>query len=234
MKARVLIVEDELELAELIQLYLEKDGIESEIRDSAESGIESLRNGSFDLVVLDVNLPGMDGFEFLQQTKPTLDIPVIIVSARESDEDIIMGLATGADEFVTKPFAPRVLVARVRALLRRSKASSARRSVTFGPFSIDMDGYLLRKGDERVALSTREFEVLRHLAQNPGRAMTPAEIYSEVWENEYGDSTSVAVYIRRIRAKIEEDPRRPTYVQTIHGKGYRFNPDVSGPTGGRP
>ena len=166
----------------------------------------------------------MDGFEFLQKIRPRTDAPIIIVSAREADEDVIMGLGAGADEFVTKPFAPRVLVARIRALLRRSR-TEVRRDVAFGPFSIDLEGYFLRRGDDRIILSSKEFEVLRHLIRNPGRAMTPDEIYTEVWGNSYGDSTSVAVYIRRIRQKIEYEPRKPLYVQTIHGKGYRFNPE---------
>lgn len=223
MKAHVLIIEDEIELAELIQMYLAKEGIDTRICEDAEMGLEELQRDSFDLAVLDINLPGMDGFEFLQTIRTKTDVPVIIVSAREADEDIIMGLGAGADEFVTKPFTPRVLVARIRALLRRARAD-ARNDVHFGPYSIDLEGYFLRKGEQRVVLSSKEFEVLRHLIQNPGRAMTPDEIYHEVWHNEYGDSTSVAVYIRRIRQKIEDDPRTPEYVQTIHGKGYRFNP----------
>ncbi|MBT3271705.1 MAG: response regulator transcription factor, partial [Spirochaetales bacterium] len=164
-------------------------------------------------------------FELLQKIRPRIDIPVIVVSAREADEDIIMALGAGADEFVTKPFTPRVLVARIRALLRRSR-SEGRQDVEFGPFRIDPEGYFLRKGEERVVLSSKEFEVLRYFVANPGRAMTPDEIYSGVWENQYGDSTSVAVYVRRIRQKIEEDPRLPVYIQTIHGKGYRFNPET--------
>ena len=227
MKGRILIVEDELELAELIQIYLSKDGIDSDICSNGESALAVLVQEEFDLIVLDINLPGIDGYEFLQQIRPRIDAPVIIVSAREADEDIIMGLGSGADEFVTKPFTPRVLVARVRALLRRSRME-LRHDISFGPFTIDLDGYFLKNGNERVMLSSKEFEVLRHLIKNRGRAMTPDEIYTEVWGNEYGDATSVAVYIRRIRQKIEIDPQKPFYVQTIHGKGYRFNSESIG------
>ena len=140
MKARVLIIEDEPELADLIKLYLSADGIDSEAAPSAEDGTERLARSAFDLIVLDLNLPGMDGFEFLQEIRPKSTVPVIIVSAREADEDVIMGLGIGADEFVTKPFAPRVLVARIRALLRRSRAKE-RRIVAFGPYLLDVDGY---------------------------------------------------------------------------------------------
>lgn len=225
MKARILIIEDEVELAELIQLYLEREGFETEAVHTAEKGLEHLEGGRIDLLVLDINLPGMDGFELLQRIRPRLGLPVIIISSREADEDIIMGLGVGADEFVTKPFAPRVLVARVRALLRRARSES-RQVVSFGPYTLDVGGYTLTKEGQRIALSSKEIEVLRHLALNPGRAMTPDEIYEEVWGNQYGDTSSVAVYVLRIRRKIEADPANPVYVQTVHGKGYRFNPAV--------
>lgn len=225
MEARVLIVEDERELAELVQMYLENEGVNVSIAGSAEAGFDVLAAEDIDLVVLDINLPGMDGFDFVQKLRQTSSIPVIIVSAREADEDIVMGLGTGADEFVTKPFAPRVLVARIRALLRRTRDTGSK-TVRFGPFELDVNGYSLMRGDDRVVLSSKEFEVLRHLVLHPGQAMSPHQIYADVWQNEFGDTTSVAVYVRRIRQKIEEDPRNPRYLQTIHGSGYRFNPDT--------
>lgn len=223
MNARALIVEDERELAELVELYLGHDGVAVTIAGSAEEALEVFAVDSFDIIVLDINLPGMDGFEFVQELRKRSSIPVIIVSAREADEDIVMGLGMGADEFVTKPFAPKVLVARIRALLRRSRETGSS-SIDFGPFRLDVHGYSLMRGEERVPLSSKEFEVLRHLALHPGRAMNAHEIYTEVWQNEFGDSTSVAVYVRRIRQKIEDDPQQPRYLQTIHGSGYRFNP----------
>ncbi len=224
MKARVLIIEDETELAELMQMYLGGEGISGEIAATAEAGLALLRESDYDLVLLDINLPGMDGFELLQKIRPRLQVPVIIVSSRETDEDVVMGLGVGADEFVTKPFKPQILMARVRALLRRVR-SEGRQIVSFGPYTLDAGGGFLSRDGKRVSLSVREIEVLRHLALHPGRAMTPDEIYSEVWGNEYGDTTSVPVYILRIRRKIEEDPANPVYVQTVHGKGYRFNPE---------
>lgn len=224
MEARVLIVEDEKDLAELVQMYLQNEGVETLIAGSAEVGLQLLDSHSIDLVVLDINLPGMDGFDFVQKLRTTSSIPVMIVSAREADEDIVMGLGMGADEFVTKPFAPRVLVARIRALLRRARDGG--RVVRFGPYRLDVEGYTLTREGERVVISSKEFEVLRHLCLHPGQAMTPHQIYSEVWQNEFGDVTAVAVYVRRIRKKIEDDPGKPTYLQTIHGSGYRFNPET--------
>jgi two-component system response regulator RegX3 len=225
MKGRIIIVEDERELGELIQQYLRKEGIDATLCLSAEEGLELFHRDGADLIVLDINLPGMDGFEFLQTLRRESSVPVVIVSARESDEDVVMGLGIGADEFVTKPFAPRVLVARIRAMLRRSRTSEVK-TICFGPYTMDPEGYSLTRGGQRVTLSTKEFELLRHFVKNPGKAMMADDIYKDVWGMEYGDLTAVAVYIRRIRMKIEDDPGNPQYIQTIHGYGYRFNPET--------
>ncbi len=225
MKSRVIIIEDDRELGELVRLYTSREGLTATLCGSAEEGLELCRREGAELVILDINLPGMDGFEFLQKFRKESSIPVIIISAREADEDIVMGLGVGADEFVTKPFAPRVLVARVRAMLRRSTTPNPR-TLSFGPYVMDMEGYCLVRDGARIVISTREFEVLRHLVTHPGVAMTPDEIYRGVWGDVYGDLTAVAVYIRRLRQKIEDDPARPRYLQTIHGRGYRFNPET--------
>jgi DNA-binding response OmpR family regulator len=225
MKGRILVVEDVKEMADLVALYLEKEGMEVLACPTAEEGLARLSVGGIDLVVLDINLPGMDGFEFLQEVRQSSAVPVIIVSARDSDEDMILGLGVGADEFVTKPFSPRVLTARVRALLRRAGGMGDRENtVSFGPFTLDLDGCLLWKGAEKVPLSNREFEVLSFLAAHPGRAMAPETVYAEVWRNQYGDVTAVGVYIQRLRRKIEADPAAPAFIQTVHGMGYRFDP----------
>ena len=226
MNAKVLIIEDELELGELVQLYLSKDGIDSDIALTAESGFEFLSRYVYDLIILDINLPGMDGFEFLQKLRQSSKIPVLILSAREGDEDIVLGLGLGADEFVNKPFAPRVLVARIRALLRRVRSdqdNSSVQTIIFGPFILSPEGYHLEKNGERILLSTREFEVLRFLVQNPGTAFLPDDIYQTVWGQEFGDISTVGVYVQRIRRKIEKDPSNPEYILTIHGRGYLFD-----------
>ncbi len=292
MRARVLVVEDVVEMGELISLYLEQEGIEVQTYEDAESALEALDARAVDLIVLDLNLPGMDGFQFLQRLRAFSSVPVIVVSARDADEDIILGLGVGADEFVTKPFSPKVLVARVRALLRRGSGelsesaaqrafadgaddktgaesasiaepgnaaaagaetsgvrpsaedrragagpapdrdgpspvsgqygSGGSRLARFGPYRLDLDGYVLKRGSERVRLSPREFEVLRFLVENPGTPHTPEHIYDAVWDNRYGDMSSVGVYIQRLRRKIEEDPGEPRYIRTIRGRGYSF------------
>ncbi len=230
MKARILIVEDEREMAELIGLYLEREGADITICETGEEALKVLPSGNFDVMILDINLPGIDGFELLQSVRKNSGIPVIIVSAREADEDIIMGLGIGADEFVVKPFSPKVLVARVRALLRRVRSSESRERkeanlVKFGPFTLNLDAYTLMKGNERIPLSVKEFDVLRYLVENIGRACSPDEIYSSVWKNSYGDITAVAVYVQRLRRKIEDDPANPRIIKTVHGKGYIFLPE---------
>ena len=226
MKAKILIIEDVAELAELISLYLEKDGMETKRFETAESALECLASFAPDLVILDLNLPGMDGFEFLQRFRKTFATPVLIVSARDADEDIISGLGSGADEFVTKPFSPRVLVARVRAMIRRvqdATQGTAEETFAFGDFVLYRNSCLLKKSDERIPLSAKEFAILLFLVQNADKPLTPEVIYSEVWKNAYGDLSAVAVYIQRLRKKIEVDPANPRFIETVFGMGYRFN-----------
>jgi two-component system response regulator RegX3 len=225
MKAKVLIVEDVRELSDLVSLYLSKEGLEVRAVESAEDALEVVGVWAPDLIVLDINLPGMDGFEFLNQYRKAGTAPVLIVSARDADEDIIAGLGYGADEFVTKPFSPRVLVARVRAMLRRAQDGAVReesRTARFGPFVLDFDACLLKRGGERVPLSAKEYGVLACLAENAGRPLSPEAIYAAVWKNAYGDLTAVAVYVQRLRKKIEDDPSSPLYLETVHGMGYRL------------
>lgn len=228
MKARVLIVEDVAELSDLVALYLAKEGVETRQAETAEAALALIPEWTPDLIVLDLNLPGMDGFEFLHEFRKGGRCPVLIVSARDADEDIIAGLGYGADEFVTKPFSPRVLTARVRALLRRTQDGTAAREtsalVRFGPYALDTESCLLKKEGQRIPLSAKEYAVLAYLAANPGRPLSPQAVYASVWKGTYGDPTAVAVYIQRLRRKLEEDPADPKFLETVHGMGYRFNP----------
>jgi DNA-binding response OmpR family regulator len=227
MQANILIIEDVSEMADLIRLYLRKEGMEAVTCQTGEEGLSAFEKEKFDLVVLDINLPGIDGFEVLQRIRKESAVPVVIVSARDADEDMILGLGIGADEFVTKPFSPKVLVARVRAMLRRATdLKPSANAVRFGDFTLDLDGFLLKKGGQKIPLSTKEFEVLAYLATHAGKAMSPDTIYAEVWRNQYGDITAVAVYIQRLRRKIEVDPAAPVFIETVHGMGYRFNAEA--------
>ena len=224
MKANILIIEDEPEISELISLYLSKEGIETvECRDG-ESGLTAVSRKTIDLIILDINLPGIDGYEVLQTLRKEYNIPVIIVSARTDDEDMILGFGFGADDFVQKPFSPKVLAARVRAHLRRKNVyNSESRSIHFGPFTLEPKPKVLWRNGDRISLSPKETELLILLAENRGSALSSDELYTKVWGNEYGELTTVAVHIQRLRKKIEDDPASPRYITTIHGFGYMLS-----------
>ncbi len=237
MKGKILIIEDVPEMSQLVAMYLQKEGLETCQAETAEMALEKLNDpeNAPDLVILDLNLPGMDGFEFLNQFRKNHETPVLIVSARDADEDIITGLGYGADGFVTKPFSPRVLVARVRAMLRRLQENPASQAanencLAFGPYILDYNSFTLKRVEngakpERVALSAKEYAVLTCLAENAGKPLTPEQIYNLVWKTPYGDLSAVAVYIQRLRKKIEKDPAKPEYLQTVFGMGYKFTPE---------
>jgi len=226
MQGNILIIEDIKELADLVTLYLNKEGFDIRAAESAEEGFSIIEEWKPELIILDINLPGMDGFEFLQKLRRTSETPVLIVSARDSDEDQISGLGIGADEYITKPFSPKVLVARVRALFRRLRDFSDKNQENlfrFGPFVLDYDSCILKKNGQRIHLSAKEYGCLSLLTEHSGKPLDVGKIYSEVWKNNYGDLTTVAVYIQRLRKKIEEDPANPSYLETVHGMGYRLN-----------
>lgn len=227
MQARVVVIEDEPEISELISLYLSKEGIEAVPCPSGEAGLAAIEAGGVDLAVLDINLPGIDGYEVLQALRRKHSFPVIIVSARTDDVDMILGFGYGADDFVQKPFSPRVLAARVRAHLRRATlyAGEARQEIEFGPFRLDIEARLLRRtaagaAEERIALSPKEMELLIDLARHRGSARSQEELYAAVWGNDYGDIATVAVHIQRLRKKLEVDSSRPQLILTIKGFGY--------------
>jgi len=226
--AQVLIIEDEEEIGELISVYLRNEGIETVHVMDGEKGLEELESKSYDLVVLDINLPGIDGFEFLQRVRKTKKLPVIIVSARNTDEDMILGLGIGADDFVTKPFSPKVLTARVRAHLRRffQEQKTESRMLRFGRYELDLEGHILRKNGKRIPLPPKEFDVLRLLIGGRGTTMSPEQIYEKVWGMKYGEIATVAIHIQRLRKRIEDDPTHPQFIETIKGYGYRFNPET--------
>ncbi|MDR0998523.1 MAG: response regulator transcription factor [Treponema sp.] len=226
MQGKILIIEDERELADLVSYYLQKDGFDPRTAESAEQGFAIVEDWKPELVILDINLPGMDGFEFLQKFRRTYSTPVLIVSARNSDEDQISGLGGGADEYIAKPFSPKVLVARVRAVFRRARNFNEKDETgffCFGPFVLDYDARTLKKEGHEIALSAKEFGCLEFLTKQPGKTLDVETIYAGVWKNNYGDLTTVAVYMRRLRKKLEDDPATPVYIETVRGMGYRFN-----------
>ena len=226
MNSKILVVEDVPEMAELASMYLKKSGMTVESVGSAEEALEYIGKQMPDLIILDLNLPGMSGFDFLKKFRDEYNssLPVIIVSARDADEDIIKGLGNGADEFVTKPYSPKVLTARVEAILRRQAkvTAAAEASYEFGPYTVLLNSCVLKKGPEKIPLSTKEYEVLEFLISHVNEVLGPEKIYREVWKAQYGDITAVAVYVQRLRKKIEEDPSSPKYIKTVFGMGYKF------------
>ncbi|MBN2617161.1 MAG: response regulator transcription factor [Spirochaetales bacterium] len=228
MRGNILIIEDEVEIAELISLYLEKEGIKTFYAKTGEEGLQKFQENKMDLLILDINLPGMDGFQVLQKIRLESTIPVMIVSARSDDSDHIMGFGIGADDFVSKPFSPKVLVARVRAHLRRNEINSIMNHnlIQFGDFTLDSEYYILKKQDREINLSPKEMEIMVLLATNPGKKISQERIYQKVWGDTYGDISTVTVHMRRIRKKIEEDSANPKYFKTAHGFGYYFEGDM--------
>lgn len=227
MRGNILVVEDEKEIAELITLYLEKEGIKTFHAESGEEGLRLLEEEKIDLIVLDINLPGIDGFETLQKLRVKHTTPVIIVSARTDDADLIMGFGIGADDFVSKPFSPKVLTARVRAHLRRNELnkSSQKNTVSFGDCVLDLEAYQLKKSGKLVNLSPKELEIVVYLVNNQGKRKSQEAIYEAVWGSAYGDISTVSVHMRRIRKKVEDDPKNPKFLKTSHGFGYFFQGD---------
>ena len=225
MQARVLIIEDEVEISNLISAYLNKEGIDSVSVVSGEEGYELLCKEEFDLVILDLNLPGMDGFETLQQIRSVAPLkPVVIVSARNEDADMLLGFGMGADDFVCKPFSPRVLTARVRNHIQRRKKESEMdmNRYSFGDYVIDTEAFCLKKDGVRIKMRPKELELLIYLLRHRGQIVSPEEIYSAVWGYEDGDISTIPVHIRRIRDRLEKNPSFPEFIKTVYGKGYYF------------
>lgn len=221
----ILVIEDDREIAELITLYLAREQLEARVAPSAEAARDLLVGGVPALTLLDLNLPGTDGFQFLRELRLRSMVPVIIVSSRDSDEDKVAGLGLGADDFVTKPFSPRVLAAKVKALLRRASPTSGSARTLFGAFGLDFETRQLSRHGEPVELRRKEWELLAFLVTNPRKPYTAEVLYREIWGQDYGDLTTVAVHIQRLRRKLGEPPGLPKHIRTVPGFGYLFSPD---------
>lgn len=225
----IYVIEDEESISKLITLYLTKEQMDSKAFFNAEDALIEIKSGKQpNLIILDLNLPGMSGFDFLEELKKIFnkDLPsVMILSARDTDEDIIKGLGYGADEFVTKPFSPGVLMARIKANLRRQSffLEKMESYIQFGPYTLLLGSCVLKKDGVKISLSTKEYEVLEYLVKNAGQVISPEKIYQSVWKVEYGDITAVAVYIQRLRKKIEDNPADCKYIKTDFGNGYIFS-----------
>ena len=229
MPKRILIIEDEKALAALLSDYLAADGFTVEARADGPSGLQAALSGGFDLVLLDIMLPGMDGFEVCRALRAQNDVPVLILSARREDGDKIRGLGLGADDYIVKPFSPAELVARVKSHLARYERLTGRgradRWISDGGLEVNVEARRVRKNEVEVGLTAKEFDLLLLFIRNPDRAFSREEIYSRIWGDDlYVDPSNIAVHIRRLREKIEDDPSRPRRVETVWGVGYRWRP----------
>lgn len=225
--AKILIIEDDENIANIEKDYLEINGYEVDIRNEAVSGIELASTGEYDLILLDLMLPGMDGFSVCKKLRLQLDIPIIIVSAKHESADQILGLGLGADDFVGKPFDPSVLVARVKSNLaqsQRGKAPEVKDDVLkVGELTLDRQKRLIYKNDVEIALKNKEYELLAFFMDNRDIVFTKEELYEKIWGlDAEGDTTTVAVHVNRLRKKLEADSSETNYLETVWGVGYRF------------
>ena len=226
--SRILIVEDEEAIADLEKDYLEMSDYEVTIKNDGKSGLEAALKEDFDLLILDLMLPEVDGYEICRQVREEKNIPIIMVSAKKDDIDKIRGLGLGADDYMTKPFSPSELVARVKAHLTRYEQliSSNKKSndiVEIRGLKIDKTARRVYINGEEKNFTTKEFDLLTFLAENPNHVYTKEELFREIWDmDSIGDIATVTVHIKKIREKIEFDSSKPQYIETIWGVGYRF------------
>lgn len=226
--SRILIVEDEVAIADLEKDYLELSGFEVEIENDGTKGLERALHEEFDLFILDLLLPGVDGFEICKKIRETKNTPILMVSAKKDDIDKIRGLGLGADDYVTKPFSPSELVARVKAHLARYErliGSNMPQNdiIEIRGIKIDKTARRVWVNGEEKQFTTKEFDLLTFLAENPNHVFTKEELFRKIWDMEsIGDIATVTVHIKKIREKIEMNTNKPQYIETIWGVGYRF------------
>jgi len=225
---RVLIVEDEVSFSDALSFMLRKEGFEVAVAADGKSGLELFNGQGADLVLLDVMLPGISGTEVCRQLRQVSKVPIIMLTAKDGEIDKVVGLELGADDYVTKPFSSRELVARVRAVLRRQSAiedvDPGSSELKSGPVVMDVDRHIVTVEGKEVKLPLKEFELLELLLRNAGRVLTRTQLIDRIWGSNYvGDTKTLDVHVKRIRAKIEPDPANPRYLETVRGLGYKFN-----------
>jgi len=222
--ARILIVEDDLSILTGLSINLRHEGFEVLQAQDGERGLQRAVDDAPDLVILDVMLPAMNGFEVLKELRRRgLRLPIVMLSAKGLEQDKIMGLDLGADDYISKPFGVRELVARVRAVLRRHRSGQTN-TLGFGCVEVDLDAQRVLKSGEEVPLTAQEFRLLRYLIEHPGRAITRQALIEGAWGFDYqGTARTVDNFVRNLRAKLEEDPEEPVYILTVRGVGYRFS-----------
>jgi len=225
--AKILIIEDEVNIAELEKDYLESNGFEVEVEHDGQKGLDKALENTYSLVIVDLMLPNLSGFSIIKRIREHKDIPLLVVSAKMKEVDKIRGLGLGADDYITKPFSPGELVARVKSNLMKYNRlvgkSIEENTITVGDLIIDLSTHEVVLNGESLIFTSKEFELLAFMAQNPNVAFSKERLFSRIWgADNYGDIATVTVHIQKIRSKIEEDSSHPKYIETVWGVGYRF------------
>ena len=222
---RVLVVEDEESYSDALSYMLRKEGFEVAVANTGPAALTEFDRAGADIVLLDLMLPGLPGTEVCRQIRQTSNVPVIMVSAKDDEVDKVVGLELGADDYVTKPYSPRELVARIRAVLRRGiEPDLSPATLEAGPVRMDVERHVVSVNGDVVALPLKEFELLELLLRNSGRVLTRGQLIDRVWGTDYvGDTKTLDVHVKRVRAKIEPEPSEPRYIVTVRGVGYKFD-----------
>ena len=227
MSHHILLVEDDVSIQEMIEKYLTKEGFQITIASDGEEGVLTFLKGSFDLIILDIMMPKLDGLEVVRIIREKSAVPILIMSAKDTDVDKAIGLGLGADDYICKPFSMIELAARVKAGIRRSTKYSApeqkEEMIGIGDLKIDPINFTVQKKEKQLKLTLKEFEILKLFVKNQNRVFTKAQIYNLIWNEEYyGDDNVINVHMRRLREKIEDDPSNPEYIKTLWGIGYKL------------
>lgn len=225
MSQNILVVDDDHKILKILQHTLSKEGFKVTTAASGEEALQIAKQVFPDLVLLDIMMPGMDGFETYQRLKAIREVPVIILSARSDEIDKVVGFRMGVDDYQTKPFSPTELALRVKAVLRRISEQKVKseNSLKYGSLTLDYDRRVVEINSQKVELTPKEFELLWLMASNPNRVFTKAHLLDKIWDSSfYGDDNTVTVHIRKLREKIETDPSKPAFIKTVWGTGYKF------------
>lgn len=232
MPNRVLIIDDDIELCQLLKKCVEKENNTAELAHTGTAGLKLALQGNYQLIVLDVMLPEMDGFQVLEKIRSISATPVLMLTAKTASTDKVNGLRSGADDYLTKPFVVEEFTARVLSLIRRyttlnTGSVEENNRLSFQGLIIDLDTRVVIVGNKQVELHAKEFDILCYLAKNKGKILTKQQIYEEVWQEQYAyDDNNIMGYISKLRKSIEPDPNSPSYIQTVKGVGYRFSREV--------
>ncbi|UZW14122.1 response regulator transcription factor [Clostridium pasteurianum] len=227
MNNKILIIEDDISISEMVKNYLKKEGFIATTACNGEDGIAVFLKDNFDLIVLDLMMPKLDGIETIKIIREKSSVPILIMSAKDSDVDKAIGLGFGADDYITKPFSMIEISARIKAAIRRStKYSNNKQEIQInkiGNLTVDLNNFLVSKNGQTIQLTSKEFDILKLFIKNPNRVFTKAQIYNLIWEDDYfGDENVINVHMRRLREKIEDNPSKPQYIKTLWGIGYKL------------